>query len=780
MTHTVAPPALDRDSRAPGLASVTSATDLVPAPDARDEPLGLDLAATIGMIAYAITVAIGFSRVFIGWDFLEDLIIIAVVGHGVSYVTRRLRFPPFVAIPLVLVVLTWLVAWIYYPDTFSGVFPLADTWEAVRADFRLVRDDFQSTTPPVDYAAGWAFLAGATMAATVWLADTFAFRAQARGEALVPGAVLFVFVAALGVDERRMVTSLAVIGAGYCALALLRQRLERRPRTVLGRSIHPLATTVPAIACAGIVVIGGAWALGPNLPGAEAEPLFDTRNDRGGVTEIVSPLVDIRSRLVNQAENELFTVRADLPSYWRAAALPEFDGDQWTLPETILDDVDGQLNAAAPGAVRNQQLTTILGLEGALVPAAAEPVLAEGPGLGFNSLTYTLVKTTSELDRGDTYSIDSQMPRFSPDALRATSTGSPPDPVFLQLPDDLPQVVGDTAREVTAVETTPFDQMVALQDWFRTEFTYSTDIPDGHGNSAIETFLEDRVGYCEQFAGTFAAMARSLDIPTRVAVGFTQGQVQDDGTYLVLGRNAHAWPEVWFDGYGWVPFEPTPGRGMPGAEAYTGVLPQQAGDPPPPTTTTTTTAPAPTTTVAGQGQVPPPPPAATTTTTTLPPNQQAPASQSAEEGSSFPWLIVLGVVAVVVLLIALPEIVRRWRRRRRAPITDPAYALLELWDRALRALAAIGFRSDPALTPIEVSGRAAAAFPAVGDPLQSLAVVATAASYAPTDDVVELADADRHGHGYDGPHGWCALVEGTVEDSLSLPERIKRYFTVWH
>ena len=230
MTHTVAPPALDPDSRAPGLAAVTSSTAAVPQADGRDEPLGLDLAATIGMIAYAVTVAIGFSRVFVGWDFLADLIVIAVVGHGTSYLSRRLRIPALVAIPLVLVVLTWLLAWMYYPDTFTGVFPLAETWEAVRADFRVVRDDFQSTTPPVEYAGGWAFLAGATMGSTVWLADTFAFRAQARGESLVPGAVLFVFVAALGVDERRMVTTLAVVGAGFCALALLRQRLERRPR----------------------------------------------------------------------------------------------------------------------------------------------------------------------------------------------------------------------------------------------------------------------------------------------------------------------------------------------------------------------------------------------------------------------------------------------------------------------------------------------------------------------------------------------------------------------
>jgi hypothetical protein len=322
--------------------------------------------------------------------------------------------------------------------------------------------------------------------------------------------------------------------------------------------------------------------------------------------------------------------------------------------------------------------------------------------------------------------------------------------------------------------------MVTLQDWFRSEFTYSIDVPPGHGNSAIEAFLEDRVGYCEQFAGTFAAMARTLGIPARVAVGFTQGEQQDDGSYLVLGRKAHAWPEVWFDDYGWVPFEPTPGRGMPGAEGHTGVLPRQEGDPPPTTSTTTTTTtttapPGPTTTIAGQA---PPPPAAATTTTV------AGATQSPlptdEDRSSIPWLLIAAAVVLIALLLALPEIVRRWRRRRRAPITDPAHALLELWDRALRALAAIGIRSDPALTPIEVSERAAEAFPAVAVPLRSLAGVATAASYAPADQVTALANADRHGYGHEGPHGWCALVEDTVEDSLSLRERLKRYFTIWH
>lgn len=778
-----APPALDRQSRAQRLAPVTSATDAVPGREPVDEPLGLDLAATVAMVVYAVTIALGFDRVFTDRQFLGDLVVIAVVGHGSSYVLRRLRVAAVLGIFLVLLVLTWLVAWRYYADTFAGVFPLADTWRAVGADFGVVRDDFQSTTPPVSYEGGWAFLAGASTAATVWLADTFAFRAQARGEALVPGAVLFVFVAALGVDERRVASSLAVIAAGFVALALLRLRLERRPRTVLGRPVHPLASALPGVACAGIAVLAGAWAIGPRLPGAGDDAWFDAQNERGGVTEIVSPLVDIRSRIVNQASNELFSVDADAPSYWRAAALPEFDGEVWSLPDSLLDEVRESANPRALGSVPNEQEIVIIDLGGALVPAAAEPVQAEGPGLGFNSLTQTLVKTTSELDEGDTYQVSSAMPRFSPEQLRTATSTAPPDAVFLEVPEVLPVVAISTAQEVTAASPTGFDRMLTLQDWFRTEFEYSTDVPDGHGSSAIESFLDDRIGYCEQFAGTFAAMARALGLPARVAVGFTQGEVQPDGSYLVRGRNAHAWPEIWFDGFGWVPFEPTPGRGMPGAEAHTGVAPQQDGDPAPTTTTTTTTTttvpPAPTTTLAGQSPPPPATATTTTTTTTMPP-AGAVTSTGGDDGGRSWWWLALAIAVGAGALLGLPALVRHWRRRRRAPITDPAHALLDLWDRAMRAMAATGFRSDPAQTPIEVAHVAAAAFPPVEVPLGELAVVATSASFAPAVEVEALADADRQGHGDDGPHGWCAQIESSVEDSLSVPLRIRRYFTVWH
>jgi transglutaminase-like putative cysteine protease len=106
--------------------------------------------------------------------------------------------------------------------------------------------------------------------------------------------------------------------------------------------------------------------------------------------------------------------------------------------------------------------------------------------------------------------------------------------------------------------------------WFRA-FTYDRSFRAGHSLNVMQEFLAQRRGYCEQFAGTYAAFARVVGLPSRVAVGFTQGEQRDDGRYYVQGKHAHAWPEIYFDGVGWVPFEPTPGRANPAAQQYTGI-----------------------------------------------------------------------------------------------------------------------------------------------------------------------------------------------------------------
>ena len=119
---------------------------------------------------------------------------------------------------------------------------------------------------------------------------------------------------------------------------------------------------------------------------------------------------------------------------------------------------------------------------------------------------------------------------------RCDSTDAAPDPIFTDLPDNLPAVVGELTQSVTAGAASDYDAAIALQQWFRNEFEYSLEVQSGHGSNAIEIFLDQRVGYCEQFSATFAAMARTLDIPSRVAVGFTPGVQSDDGWYSGAGQ----------------------------------------------------------------------------------------------------------------------------------------------------------------------------------------------------------------------------------------------------
>ena len=735
----------------------------------------LDAAATVAMALYSFVAALGFRRVFGDWQFVGDVLILVIVGHGVSWLFRQRRVHGAVAVGVTAIALAWMIAWLNYPSTFTSVFPTTETWTIARADLGLVRDQFATAVSPVAYVGGWSLLAGIGTAIIVLLGDTFAFRARARGEALVPGGVLFVFVAAVGASRHRVGLTLALVAAGVLAAALLRALFAKPPRTVLGRPRRPLGITVPAAIGVGAAVVVGAWVLGPRLPGAKAEALIDTKGRGGGVTEVLNPLVDIRARLVDRAGTELFVVQAGAPAYWRMTGLDAFDGRTWSLGEQTLEDVGGELSTAVPGSTELQQQFEILALSGNYLPAAAEPVDAAGAGLQWVEETSTLVRLEPELQRGERFVVMSAVPNHSPEVLRAATSDSPPDPIYLELPDDFPAAVGDIAAEVTAGAPSTYDAMVALQNWFRTEFEYSLEIPQGHGNSAIEAFLRQRIGYCEQFAGTFAAMARSLGIPARVAVGFTPG-VAGNGSFTVLGKNAHAWPEVWFDQLGWVSFEPTPGRGAPGAEDYTGVEAAQDESVPPPV------APGDGSGDPGTGaQVPEP------VTPTVPPSD-LPSDPTAEvappsvidapgrvPASDPPWLALLIIAGVLGAVVALPALARWWRRRH--PNADVARQMVDLWQRALGAVAATGYHPDPSLTPLEQARAAAPRLPVAARPLRSLAAVATAAAYAPPGEVESLI-----GHGDDGepgPNRWCRQVERVAADSMTTSGRIHRYFTIW-
>jgi hypothetical protein len=223
------------------------------------------------------------------------------------------------------------------------------------------------------------------------------------------------------------------------------------------------------------------------------------------------------------------------------------------------------------------------------------------------------------------------------------------------LPSNVPEVVRRIASQVTKNADSRFERAVALQDWFRDNFRYSLKTRAGDGNDALEQFVTPgkghRVGYCEQFASAFAVMARSLQIPTRVAIGFLHPHRTESGTWVYSAYDMHAWPEVYFRGSGWVRFEPTPAGRTGGVPAYTTQTPVKPSK-------------GPSTRASGGGKVTTDPTSAATKHNDL----TASSSSGKGSGSRIPWvaiLVVLLVIVVVGALVLVPGAVRRSRRARR-------------------------------------------------------------------------------------------------------------------
>ena len=213
-------------------------------------------------------------------------------------------------------------------------------------------------------------------------------------------------------------------------------------------------------------------------------------------------------------------------------------------------------------------------------PAAYLPVGFEnlsGAGVNYEAESATFIVDTNDQSVSDglLYNVTSQIPRFTADMLRQLAAESTEvvDARYLDLPDDYSPLARQTAERLTEGLTSPYDKALALQNYFRDNFTYDIDVAKGHNIERLEDFLTVQRGYCEQFAGTYASMARSIGLPARVATGFTPGDPDpaNPNLYHVRGKHAHAWPEVFIAGAGWVAFEPTPGRGAPNSSEYTGV-----------------------------------------------------------------------------------------------------------------------------------------------------------------------------------------------------------------
>jgi len=162
---------------------------------------------------------------------------------------------------------------------------------------------------------------------------------------------------------------------------------------------------------------------------------------------------------------------------------------------------------------------------------------------------------------GETYAVHAAVANPTEVQLRAASTEYPTwvTQRYLQLPEDFPQRITDLAREITADSTNPYDQVNAITNYLRNNITYNRQVSfDPQGGDPMVWFLfTSKEGFCNYYATAEVLMLRSIGIPARLAVGFAEGEKENPDRRIVRQRDAHAWPEVYFPGLGWVEFEPT-------------------------------------------------------------------------------------------------------------------------------------------------------------------------------------------------------------------------------
>jgi len=693
-----------------------------------------------------LAVAVGVGGLIEGDGHTVTLAATAIGAHLVALVLRRSGIGVFTSILASFAALVVLSTMSWYPETaIGGILPGLDTLSLVRTDLGDAWRLFSEEVAPVPGTTGLVFIAafGIWFAAT--LSDWAGFRIGSPVEALIPAATLFVFTSILDHQPygARLLPSLVALASALLFVLFQRQSMPSVTPNWLGgqragaRSLALVGTGVVASS-----LIAGV-AITPILPWAEAEPLVNLNEGDGDDTrEVKSPLVDIQSRLVDLQNEEMLTVTTTDPAYIRLTALSKFDGQVWNIPKQQFPPIeDGLINSPAasrPESDRTRFQVNVGDLDQPWAPVVNEParVLNSTTELSYHAETAAMI-VSSSVSNGASYELEVVQPTQNADQLRAAPQPQrgPLYDLHTELPANFPATVIETALNATAGSGTQYDQMLALQNFFTSEFVYDLNVDNGHGSSAIETFLAQRAGYCEQFSATFAAMARTLGYPSRVVVGFTQGEpvAGQADTFSVKGLNAHAWPEVYFEGIGWVGFEPTPGRGNPSSVDHTQREPRQASPDDPnqaeSTATTTTVAPTPTT-IAG---TPP------TTAPAFNPGGAAPAPPPPGGGggdadSSLPgWLRWFGLLAVVGacylgLVLGAPAL---RRQRRQAAATTPERRVELSWTQALEQLALVGMVRRSEETAAEFTDRARRTHPDLAEPLASLAEGHTLSMFAP-------------------------------------------------
>ncbi|WP_374628426.1 transglutaminaseTgpA domain-containing protein [Micromonospora sp. A3M-1-15] len=502
------------------------------------------------------------------------------------------------------------------------------------------------------------------------------------GPALAP-TVVFAAVAAVGlaVPARRAGPAAAdpVAGLAPAVRAAVRLRL--------------LAASAAGVA----VVVALAALLAPVVAGqVDARPVDPRRYVEPPQVESLdeNPLIRISGWALNP-DQKLLDVRTEAgaadggPPRIRLAVLSDYDGVTWRVGATYRNA--GRILPAgepAPGAATDpvRQEITVADLTGKLLPAVPTPREVTGARVAYDPASGTLIRPEG-LAPGLRYTVASVRER--PDAnLIGTANVPAGDAVarVLRVADGAPEQLRRLATQLAEENGAPYARATAIADFLAEHYRVTADAPSGHAYPNLAFFLfgprngGGQRGTSEQFAASFAVLGRLAGLPTRVVVGF---EPKADGP--VRAADAYAWPEVLFEGVGWVPFDPMPRPDEQPRPVEEDFRPKPE-DPPP-------------------SEVPAP----TVEPTATPPAAAGPDRRGGPGGPGTPVLVGGGVGGLVLLVGALLLVLAALRRnltRARLAQGDPGRRIAGAWRELTDALRLAGHPVGADLSAAEVAERA--------------------------------------------------------------------------
>lgn len=681
------------------------------------------LPAALGAVAGA---AYALTHVFDTGSWMSFTALCIGAAFALGALSRRLAVPPPLAPAVSLVGLVLLCGLVYQRDsTYLGLgVPSPDTLRLLGQQLSDGLADIRELAAPVTGNSSLHLVTGTGVFLVAMVVDFIVFTVRRPVAAGLPLLVLYIVPASMRDGIGAVPFVVATLGFVALLVAEGRDRARGWGRRLVGVGVaqelndtSPVSRMGRRVGFAAIAIALIAPALVPDLGQGLIDPTSGGSGfgDGPSTVSVINPYVQLKPQLRSERETPLLRVRTASPQFLRLTSLDRFDGAVWSPGKTSatkdsrvsanrdLPDAKG-LDADTAGVVTAE--ITVAGLESNWLPVPYAPRRVDiEDDWRYESSSQTVFSTRTNTS-GKTYKVTSVVP--APDAAELVDAGRPGDDdlaPYRQVPRLRSRLIMGALAEATRGATTPYETVVAIQNYFQSGlFDYELEVPALKTENDLDTFLERREGYCEQFAATMAYMVRLKGLPARVAIGFTPGNLVEgtDDEYIITNKSAHAWPEVYFAGAGWLRFEPTPrndefARTEPPPYALAGGGQDAPGVQP----------------SAGPSAAP----SASVDASAGPTGDNDPRDRLGDEGADAPQAAATGrrarrggLAALVLLgLATVPALTRLGIRRLRARAAATDEARVHVVWRALADDAEdAGFRLRPADTPRAAAARLAA------------------------------------------------------------------------